>query len=77
MPMELLQSLATQPLPVEIADDEIVDKLMVLQEAHLIAASIPPPEQLPSGFRNYKPATVIAVTPEGLRAAHLAPGGSE
>ena len=73
MPMELLQSLASRPLPIDIDDDEVVDKLMVLQDAQLISASIPQPEQLPSGLRNYKPATVIAVTAEGLRAAHIAP----
>lgn len=69
MPMELLRSLCEGPLPVDITDAEAWPKLLVLQQAELISANVPPPRSLAHGKLVYGTATVLSVTAAGCRAA--------
>ncbi len=68
MPMQLLQDLATQAFPVSVHGED-VEKVVVLMDAHLITAELPPPEKLPSGLPLYR-ATVRSLTPAGSRVAN-------
>lgn len=68
MPYVLLARLSGEQLPVEITAAEDIHKLLSLQAAGLVVATIPPFIHDRQGGRYASAATVIAVTQTGLAA---------
>ena len=64
MPMELLRELATQAMPIRIADPDKIDKLAVLYAAGLVEAQV-------SARDTPCPAQVFAITDKGRKALAL------
>ena len=70
MPMQLLARLREAQLPMNVEDDEDIQKCEVLCAAKLIEAEIPPFR--PEGRTAYlSHATVTSVTPSGVAASEV------
>ena len=68
--MQLLKRLCAQPMPIEVSDEDEIEKLAVLKAAALVEADIPP--MLEEGGRRWFAgcAVVLRVSREGMAAAH-------
>lgn len=70
MPMELLARLCKAAMPCQVVDEDEIEKLVILRDARLVEAEIPPMQE-EFGLRTFSaPARVHRVCEDGFAAVH-------